>query len=187
VTAGYGTYSANNENLTTSTYATTAWVPDGSLAIVYAPVATTLTVDLASFSGPVTAAWFDPTTGASTPVSGSPFANSGSFGFATPSGAHTDGTHDWVLALSVGSGPSPDGGNPPPDAGHAGPDAGAPDSGTSSPPADGGSTLGDGGCCGSGGPSTGCGCSGSGGAVTALALALSLAALRRRHGNAPPA
>jgi hypothetical protein len=194
VTAGYGSYNANNENLTTSTYATTAWVPDGSLAIVYTPVSTTLTVDLAAFAGPVSAAWFDPTTGSSTAVSGSPFANSGSSGFATPSTAHSDGTHDWALVLSTGSGTPPDAGatsdaGAPPDAGgcvacDAGvPDAGQGHDGGGAPPdagsgPDAGSPSADGGCCSTSAPPAGCGCAGTGEVLALLVGGLWLLALR---------
>ena len=99
VTSGYGTYNTTNENLTTSTYATTAWITDGSLAIVYTPVATTLALNMTNFSKPMNVSWYDPTTGISTTVPGSPFANSGSLNFTTPGPAHSDGTHDWVLVL----------------------------------------------------------------------------------------
>jgi hypothetical protein len=99
VTTGYGTYSGNNEDLFKSSYATTAWNPNGSLAIVYTPVATTLTVNMANFSKPMAAVWYDPTTGSSTQIGGSPFANSGARSFATPNTAHSDGTHDWVFVL----------------------------------------------------------------------------------------
>ncbi|MGB8456791.1 MAG: putative collagen-binding domain-containing protein, partial [Candidatus Acidiferrum sp.] len=98
VTAGYGTYNANNLNLFNATYATTIW--DGAnYSITYTPVSTTLIVNLGVFSKPLTASWYDPTTGASSVISGSPFANSGAQNFTTPSAAHADGTHDWVLVL----------------------------------------------------------------------------------------
>jgi hypothetical protein len=98
VTAGYGSYNGNNENLFTATYATTTW--DGSsTSITYTPVATTLKVNLGVFSKPVSAYWYDPTTGSSTPISGSPFPNGGSQNFTTPSTAHSDGTNDWILVL----------------------------------------------------------------------------------------
>lgn len=99
VTAGFGTANPNNENLYNATYATTAWNPSGSLAITYTPVSTTLSVNMANFSKPMTASWFDTTTGASTAITGSPFANSGSHSFATLSAARSDETHDWVLVL----------------------------------------------------------------------------------------
>ncbi len=98
VTAGYGSYNGGNGNLYTANYATTTW--DGSTAaMIYTPVSTTLTVNMANFSKSMTAFWYDPTTGNSTAISGSPFTNSGSQNFTTPSTAHSDGTHDWVLVL----------------------------------------------------------------------------------------
>ena len=99
VTSGYGTAAPNNLNMYNATYATTAWITDGSLAITYTPVATTLTVNMANFSKPMTASWYDPTTGNSTVIVGSPFPNSGSQSFTTLSTVHSDGTHDWVLVL----------------------------------------------------------------------------------------
>lgn len=108
VTAGFGTVSPNNENLCTSTYATAAWVPDtvvptqASAAIVYTSVAATttpLSVNMGMFSKAMTASWYDPTTGTSTTITSSPFANSGAQSFTTPSTAHSDGSNDWVLVL----------------------------------------------------------------------------------------
>jgi hypothetical protein len=98
VTSGFGTYSSGNGNLTAANYATTAWVTDGSLAVVYDPAGNALTVDLAKFSGPVTARWYDPSNGTYTAIAGSPFANSGSHVFSTP-GANHDSNPDWVLVL----------------------------------------------------------------------------------------
>lgn len=98
VTAGYGACSAsnaNNENLYNSTCATTAW--NSSLAIVYAPVSTTLTINMANFSKSMTASWYDPTTGTSTSIGS--FPNTGSQTFTTPAGPHSDGKNDWVLVL----------------------------------------------------------------------------------------
>jgi uncharacterized protein (TIGR03437 family) len=99
VTAGFGTANPNSTNLNSATYATTAWITDGSLAITYTPVATTLSVNMANFSKPMTASWYDPTTGTSTVIVGSPFPNSGSQSFTTPGAAHADGAQDWVLVL----------------------------------------------------------------------------------------
>jgi len=108
VTAGFGAISVNNENLCTSTYATAAWVPDSavptlaSVAVVYTPVAATttpLSVNMNMFSKAMNASWYDPTTGNSTAITGSPFANSGARSFTTPGTAHSDGTNDWVLVL----------------------------------------------------------------------------------------
>lgn len=100
VTAGYGTYSPNNNNLTAANYATTAWNPNGSVAVVYDVAGNTLTVNLAKFSASVYAEWYDPSNGMFTTVSGSPFANSGSSQFAPP-GQNHDGNTDWVLVLAT--------------------------------------------------------------------------------------
>ncbi|HMD31912.1 MAG TPA: putative collagen-binding domain-containing protein, partial [Candidatus Acidoferrales bacterium] len=88
----------SNLNLTTATYCTTSWITNGSMALTYCPNAATLTVNLAEFSGPVTAQWYDPSNGVYTPISGSPFANSGTRQFTTPGNNH-DGNADWVLVL----------------------------------------------------------------------------------------
>ncbi len=99
VTAGYGTYSAGNENLYNSTYATTAWITDGSLSLTYVPSATTLTIAMNNFAGTsVTAQWYDPTNGTFTAITGSPFPNTGTQTFATP-GTNSAGDPDWVLVL----------------------------------------------------------------------------------------
>jgi hypothetical protein len=100
VISGYGVYNGNNENMYNATYATTAWVPDGSLAIVYTPVASTLTVALSAFSRPVNARWYDPSNGTFASIAGSPFAITGTQNFATP-GANHDGDKDWVLVLDA--------------------------------------------------------------------------------------
>jgi hypothetical protein len=98
VTSGYGTYNGSSGNLPASHYSTTAWVTDGSLAVVYDPAGNALTVNLAKFSGPATARWYDPSNGTYTSITGSPFANSGSHVFSTP-GTNHDGQSDWVLVL----------------------------------------------------------------------------------------
>ena len=100
VTIGYGTYNAGNDDLPLANYATTAWVPDGSVAIVYDVAGNALTVNLAAFNKPVTAAWYDPSSGSFNVISGSPFTNSGTRQF-TPPGANHEGASDWVLALEV--------------------------------------------------------------------------------------
>jgi hypothetical protein len=100
VTAGYGTANPNSTNLNSATYATTAWITDGSLAIAYTPAATTLTVNMTKFSKAVTARWYDPSKGTYQAIGGSPFANTGTQSFATP-GSNGDGAGDWVLVLST--------------------------------------------------------------------------------------
>ena len=88
-------------------YATAAKSSDGSLAVIYTPVAHTLTVAMGNFSGPVTAKWFDPTNATFQTVAGSPFPNSGSHNFTTP-GNNSAGDPDWVLLLQAASGsPTP--------------------------------------------------------------------------------
>jgi hypothetical protein len=110
VTSGYGTRFPDLGNMgesgvaghavSTDTYATAAITPDGTFGLVYAPVATALIVNMASFSGSVSVHWIDPSTGAAAAVPGSPFNNSGSMQFSTP-GATSDGQNDWVLLLNV--------------------------------------------------------------------------------------
>ena len=107
LTGGYGTYNDNNVHLSQVDYATAAKSSDGSLAVIYTPVAHTLTVAMGNFSGPVTAKWFDPTNATFQTVAGSPFPNSGSHNFTTP-GNNSAGDPDWVLLLQAASGsPTP--------------------------------------------------------------------------------
>jgi Protein of unknown function (DUF4038)/Concanavalin A-like lectin/glucanases superfamily/Putative collagen-binding domain of a collagenase len=95
LTAGYGTYGDWD-------YATAAKTPDGSLAVVYIPTARTVTVDLGTMVGPVTARWYDPASGSYTTIAGSPFANQGSQDFTTPGdNADGPGNPDWVLVLQT--------------------------------------------------------------------------------------
>jgi hypothetical protein len=100
VTAGYGTYRTNTTQISTSTYATTAWIPDGSVSITFAPVSTTLRLATSKFKGPITARWMDPTNGTFTTISGSPFPNTGTTNFSTP-GSNGEGSSDWVLVLTT--------------------------------------------------------------------------------------
>lgn len=100
VISGYGTYNGSNGDLNLANYATTSWIPDGSVAVTYDPAGNPLTVNLAAFTGPVTAAWYDPSSGAFATIAGSPFANSGTQQF-TPQGSNNDGDTDWVLVLEV--------------------------------------------------------------------------------------
>jgi chitodextrinase len=91
VTDGLGTYGTDD-------YVTAARTPDGKLAIAYMPSSRTITVDLGTFSGPVSARWYDPTTG--TFSEATPFPNVGSQQFTTP-GANAAGDDDWVLVLQA--------------------------------------------------------------------------------------
>jgi hypothetical protein len=75
---------------------------DGSFGVVYVPKTSTITVALFGFKQPVTARWFDPVAGTlSSPISGSPFKNSGLQRFTSP-GTNSDGiSTDWVLFLDT--------------------------------------------------------------------------------------
>ena len=83
---------------------------DGRLGLVYCTVQQTVTINLSKMPGPVTARWYDPTSGNYSNISGSPFANSGPHQFTTPSTAHaevnTDNSaetsYDCVLVLEAG-------------------------------------------------------------------------------------
>ena len=98
MTAGYGTYNANNDNFYSSNYATTAWNPDGTTSVTYDIAGSALTVNLAKFAGPVSAQWYDPSNGTYQSVTGSPFANTSSRVFQPP-GKNQEGYNDWVLVL----------------------------------------------------------------------------------------
>lgn len=102
--ASAGTPNPANANLYNSKHAATTW--DGSsTAIIYTPVTATLTINMSRFSSPVTARWYDPTSGSfppnSTSCTATPCSNSGTMNFPTPAGPHSDGTNanDWVLVL----------------------------------------------------------------------------------------
>ena len=74
---------------------------DGSFAIVYVNTVRALTVNLAALAGiQVEARWYDPTDGSFTPVTGSPFAATGSQS-VTPAGTNSRGKTDWVLVLDA--------------------------------------------------------------------------------------
>ncbi len=76
-----------------------ALASDGTFAFIYTGSGTGFTVNLAAFSiGSIPVRWFDPTNGAFTPASGSPFANSGTHAFTIP-GTNSLGDSDWVLVL----------------------------------------------------------------------------------------
>ena len=102
VSSGYGTPSGNNTgNIETDAFVAAALTPDGTLGVTYLPAAgTSIRINMASFSGPVTARWFDPTNGAFTTASGSPFANAGSQPFDWP-GSNSAGDPDWILLFEV--------------------------------------------------------------------------------------
>jgi hypothetical protein len=95
LTGGSGTYGDWD-------YATAAKTPDGTLGLVYIPTARTVSVDLGTMAGPVTARWFDPASGTYNAIAGSPFANQGTEDFTTPGdNADGPGNADWVLVLEA--------------------------------------------------------------------------------------
>ena len=93
VTSGYGSFGQDD-------YVTAARTPDGKLAMAYLPSGAHDTVDLGTFSGPVTARWYDPTNGTFTTIGDGPFANTGNVDVTTP-GTNSDGEDDWVLVLEA--------------------------------------------------------------------------------------
>jgi hypothetical protein len=101
-TAGYGSVPAANTRYTSTNYITVAATLDGTLAVALFQYGTTgtLTVNMGTFAGPVTARWFDPTNATYSAVSGSPFSNTGTHVF-TPVGNNAGGDPDWVLLLTA--------------------------------------------------------------------------------------
>ena len=97
VTSGYGTLDASEDTncINTNDYVTTSCLTDGSALLSYAPQGATLTVDRSKFNETVTAKWYDPTSGISITIPGSPFTNSGGQNFSTP-GSNSAGDADWV-------------------------------------------------------------------------------------------
>ena len=95
VTSGFG------EGIAT---ALTARTPDKRLAVTYIPSTGTesrsLTIDLAQFSGPVNARWFNPTNGHWKTITEEPLPNRSSRTFHTP-GDNGTKTNDWLLVLEV--------------------------------------------------------------------------------------
>ncbi len=97
VISGYGTF-ADSGSIHDNDYVTAARVPDGSLALAYCPVSTTITVDMTQMRGLTNASWFDPSNNTFSGIAGSPFGNIGTRDFTTP-GNNGDGDPDWILVL----------------------------------------------------------------------------------------
>lgn len=110
VTSGYGTFSSTG-HVSDNDYLTAARTSDGSLVVAYTPVVRQFSVDMSRLGAPATARWYDPSSGAFTPINGSPFANGGTRDF-TPPGNNSDGDGGWVLVLETN--PPPDPAPPPP-------------------------------------------------------------------------
>jgi hypothetical protein len=95
-----GTYNggATVLTVTVSGWATGAVTADGSLGVVYTPVAQTLTIDMTKMRGTTAASWYDPANNTWTPIGS--FANTGTHGFVA-SGTNADGDPDKVLVLTA--------------------------------------------------------------------------------------
>jgi hypothetical protein len=91
VTAGFGEWKLAD-------YATAALATDGSCAVVYLPSPRQFQVNLSKLKGPVSARWFDPTSGRSSPASDGSHPNAGEASFIAP-GKNAAGESDWVLVL----------------------------------------------------------------------------------------
>jgi hypothetical protein len=105
VTAGGGTYGSWSHagSLGGHDYVVAAADPQGAALVAYVPSthAGSLTVTLAPMAGASFARWYDPTTGTSTPIAGSPFPNTGPQTFTPPAAPHADGSRDWVLVIET--------------------------------------------------------------------------------------
>jgi Protein of unknown function (DUF4038)/Putative collagen-binding domain of a collagenase len=97
VTSGFGTYSTSGSTLDNN-YVTAAETDNSRTAVIYLPSVQTIAVNLSKLRGPVTARWFDPTSGTYTTIGS--FPNVGSRQFKSPP-PHLDGADDWVLLLQV--------------------------------------------------------------------------------------
>jgi hypothetical protein len=93
VTSGYGTWKQAD-------YVTAALADDHSLGLAYLPNTRPVQVNLQLFPKPVTAQWFDPSTGKSWPDPGSPFKNSARRELTPPDRSGARET-DWVLVVET--------------------------------------------------------------------------------------
>jgi hypothetical protein len=93
VIAGFGSWKQAD-------YVTAALADDGSVGVAYLPSARPISVNLTKLSGRIAARWFDPTSGQSRSVDGSPFDNTGKRDF-TPPGSNAAGEDDLVLVLET--------------------------------------------------------------------------------------
>jgi hypothetical protein len=94
VTSGFGGWKQAD-------HVAAARADDGNTGVVYSPAGRPFTVNLAKFSGRVSARWFDSTSGQFRVIAGSPFGNEGEKEF-TPPGRNAAGEPDFVLVLKVG-------------------------------------------------------------------------------------
>ena len=89
---GGGQYASGN------TYVTASRTADKTLALIYIPSATTITIDQAQIASNYTATWIDPASGATS--AGTP----GSTFNSSTKGNNSAGSTDWALALQAPSG-----------------------------------------------------------------------------------
>jgi uncharacterized protein DUF4038/collagenase-like protein with putative collagen-binding domain len=105
VTAGGGTYGSWSHagSVGGHDYVVAAADAQGAALVAYVPDTHTgsVTIALGALARASFARWYDPTTGASTSIAGSPFPNTGTQVFTPPAAAHADGSHDWVLVLET--------------------------------------------------------------------------------------
>src|SRR5260370_3425182 len=78
---------------TGSDHASAARASDGSWGAIYVPTSRSITANLSGFVHAVIAKWFNPATGSSTTISGSPFAIGARVTTSPPSSG------DWVLVF----------------------------------------------------------------------------------------
>lgn len=99
VTAGGGNTSTTVSG--SMSYVAAAATPAGDLLVAYISPAHSgsITIDMTAMSKAVQARWYDPSNGAYTVITGSPFSNTGTRAF-TPPGNNSRGEKDWVLVLN---------------------------------------------------------------------------------------
>ena len=95
--------SGSRGTLGTTNYVSAAYALDGTLGVINIPAGGSITVNRNVMSGSFSATWIDPSNGASTPVGGGPFPNTGTQVFTTP-GNNADGESDWTLSLQTPTG-----------------------------------------------------------------------------------
>jgi hypothetical protein len=93
MTDGYGEWKKAD-------YAAAALAESGDCAVAYIPSGRTFTVDLSKLKSKAVAHWFDPASGESKPIEGSPFPNQNRRAFTSP-GKNAGGDSDWVFILST--------------------------------------------------------------------------------------
>lgn len=91
VTASGGSGGVYDASDTQDTYVTASVTADGTLAVIYCPVSTTITVNDTEMVAGYTATWIDPASGATT-------SETVGSSYTTP-GANSLGGNDWVLVL----------------------------------------------------------------------------------------